>query len=657
MILTDYPWYFTLLCLLAGAVYAAVLYFVGGSPFGRGWRWVLAVLRFVAVSVIAFLLLAPMTKQTVNERQKPHVVLAQDVSQSVSLEGLYVLPLKGLIPKLEEHCRVSYVEFGDASSTNIGAVLERYRGDDVAALVLASDGLHNRGANPTSVAERLQFPVHCLAMGDTTPQRDARVANLRCNRIALLGSRFPIELTVAATLLESNGSRLTIQNSAGKQLYAQTIDYSDDDYSVTVGTTLPAEEPGLQRFTVQLAPAEGEVSTANNTLSFFVDVIDTRHKVAIIANAPHPDVAALRHAIEGNPNYEVVTATASEVESGKWKAEGDVSLMVLHNLPSREHPSVDYADGLPKLFVIGTQTDLSRLNALHSGLEITAKVQRTNEVTAQHAAGFQLFTFDESDANVIEALPPLTAPFGEARLSADVQSLFTARLGNIDTRLPLVAATAQGAERRAWIWGEGLWHWRLAEWQTHESHACVDRLVSQLVSFTAQQSSRNRLQVEAERSYAEGEPIALRAVLYNENYETVNDAEVQISIDTLKYTFRRDADAYSLTLPPLREGVYRYRATADGQEAEGSFAVESMNLEQQGLAADHSLLATLCALTGGEMYTPSQILTLGEKLSSLKPTIYTHTRYAEFLRLPLVLALIILLLAAEWVLRKYHGEI
>lgn len=656
MILTDFPWYFALLCLLVGLAYAAVLYFVGGCPFGRGWRWVLAILRCLTVSTIAFLLMSPMTRQTVNERQKPHVVLAQDVSQSVRLGIDSAFTLKAMEPKLEEHCRISYVEFGTTGATDIGSVLERYRGDDVAALVLATDGLHNRGTNPTSVAERLAFPVHCVTLGDTTPQRDARVSNLRCNRIALLGSRFPVEFTVAASLLKGNGSRLTIQNAIGKQLFTQPIEYTDDDYNVTISTTVPAEGVGLQRFTVHLTPVEGEVATGNNTLSFYVDVIDTRRKVAIISNAPHPDVAAIRRAIEGNPNYEAVTVTASDAESGKWKADSDVSLIVLHNLPSKQHPSVDYAEGLPQLFVIGAQTDLARFNALHSGLEITAKVQRTNEVTAQHVAGFGLFTLDESDASVIETLPPLTAPFGEARFGADVQTLFTARLGNIDTRLPLVAATAQGLQHRAWIWGEGLWHWRLAEWQSHESHTHVDHLLSQLVSFTAQQSSLNRLQVEAERSYAEDEPVTLHAVLYNENYEAVNDAEVQISIDTLKYTFRRDAGFYSLTLPSLSEGLYRYHATADGQEAEGTFAVEAMNLEQL-LTADHSLMTTLCALTDGKMYTPSQLQTLGKQLSAIKPTIYTHTRYAEFLRLPLILTLIILLLAAEWVLRKYHGEI
>ena len=661
MLLTDYPWYYVLLCLLAGAVYAAVLYFVGRNPFGRSWRWVLAALRCLMVSAIAFLLLAPMSRQQVDERQKPHVVLAQDVSGSVVQSADSAFTLAGLVDELKEHCRVSYVEFGTDGSTDIGAVLDRYCGDDVAALVLASDGLHNRGANPTTVAERLAFPVHCVALGDTTPQRDAWLANLRCNRIAMTGASFPVEFTVGASLLHGQASRLTIRDDDGRQLFSQEVVYVDDDFSASVSVTLPAtassQGGGLRRYTAMLTPVEGEMSTANNTLTFYVDVIDSRRKVALVANAPHPDLAALKQAIENNPNYAATVVMAADAERGKWKPSDSVSLVVLHNLPSRNHPSVAYADGLPTLYIIGLQTDLSRFNALHSGMEISAKAQRRNEVTALHRPAFSLFTLDEGDVNAIEALPPLAAPFGEARLTADVQTLFAARLGNnIDSRQPLVAATAQGV-RRAWIWGEGVWHWRLADWQAHESHGHVNRLVSQLVSFTAMQTDRNRLQVESERSYAEGEPVTLRAVLYNENYEAVNNSEVSLTLEGVTYAFRRDAGGYSLTLPLLPEGLYRYKATADGHTAEGSFAVEALNLEQQRLGADHSLLATVAALTGGKVYSPYDLRRLTSDLTALKPTIYTHTRYAEFLRLPLVLALLILLLAAEWLLRKYHGEI
>ena len=175
------------------------------------------------------------------------------------------------------------------------------------------------------------------------------------------------------------------------------------------------------------------------------------------------------------------------------------------------------------------------------------------------------------------------------------------------------------------------------------------------------QHAGNRLQVEAARSYAEGETPVVRAQLYNENYELTNAPEVHLHLtgDSLEadYTFARDGAAYSLTLPDLKGGLYRYRATADGLTADGTFAVEALNLEQRTLVADHNLLRTISTTTGGEMYTPDQLSSLRSQLSTLKSTIYSHTRYAELLRLPWVLALIVLLLAAEWVLRKYQGEL
>ena len=127
------------------------------------------------------------------------------------------------------------------------------------------------------------------------------------------------------------------------------------------------------------------------------------------------------------------------------------------------------------------------------------------------------------------------------------------------------------------------------------------------------------------------------------------------------YNFARQGDGYTLALGRLPEGLYRYTATTsyDGTtySAEGAFAVEALHLEQANLTADHTLLATLSSITGGEMYYPDQLSSLNAQLSTLKPVIYTHTRFSELLNLPWVLLLIILLLGTEWVLRKYHGEI
>ena len=167
----DYPWYYVLFCLLAGAAYAAGLYYVGRRRFGKGVNALLAALRFVAVSAIALLLLAPVAKRTVNEQQTPIVVVAQDVSESIDSTQLTVDGfLKG------EPYEMVYETFGGTTTdiaSELSDIASRYQGRNLGAVVLATDGIYNRGGNPATTAERLSFPVYTVALGDTTPQRDA----------------------------------------------------------------------------------------------------------------------------------------------------------------------------------------------------------------------------------------------------------------------------------------------------------------------------------------------------------------------------------------------------------------------------------------------------------------------------------------------------
>lgn len=653
----DFPWYFVLLCLLAGAVYAAALYAFGRRPFARWLLWLLSVLRFVAVSAIVFLLLAPVSRQKVSERQRPRVAFLDDASLSVGLSADSSFSLAALHDDMDDRLDVTYETFGNQGATDIGEALMRHRYDDMAAVVIATDGIYNRGSNPPTLAEQLGCPVYTIALGDTSLHRDATLTDLRASRITMLGNNFPVEVTVAATLLNGNSATLTIADAQGRQHFSQRLEYDNNNFSATASATITTDKPGLQRYTAHLSVAGGETTAENNTMTFYVDVIDTRRHVAIFANAPHPDIAALKHSVEANPYYDATVVYADGVK----KTDTAYSLAILHNLPSATHPDISFAKDLPQLYIIGLQTDLARFNALHSGLDIASRVKRSNEITAVHQPAFSLFSLDDASVAAIEAMPPLAAPFGEGSMAAGTQALFTARLGNIDTRQPLVAASSNGELRKAFVWGEGLWRWRLADWQASSSHEHFDRLVSQLVAFTAMQQQRNRLQVETERSYATGETPVVRAQLYNEAYELTNtpDATFSLSGDSVKaeFQFARDGQSYRLALPDLPQGLYHYTATADGVVATGSFAVEALNLEQRRLVADHNLLRSISSTTGGATYRTDQIDELKEQLLALKPTIYTHTRYAELLHLPLVLTLVILVLAAEWVLRKYHGEL
>lgn len=683
----DYPWYFVLLCLLLGAAYAAGLYYVGKRHFSKKVNALLAALRFVAVSAIALLLLAPVAKRTVHERQKPLLVLVDDCSESVGMSADSSFSLLDLWYKvwekddLKENCRMSYIGNGsNVGQTDLSAMMLEVP-PDAAAIVLASDGIHNRGPQPTTTAERLGVPVYTVALGDTTPRCDAALSNIRYNRIAYLGNAFPVEITIGAHRLKGRTAQLTIADGRGKKVAQQQVDYLDADFSTTLTFSIQAEVKGLQKYTVSLSVVEGEVEPTNNVQTLYVDVIDGRRKVAIVGNAPHPDLAALKQAVESNPNYEAEVFLNEELRMKHPEGEvstlkkkdivakneelKDYSLVILHNLPSSTHQIPKPFEDLPQVFVIGCQTDLPRFNALHTGLEIVSKVKKSSEVTAVYNDRFSLFNYDASDGEALEQLPPLDAPFGEAKASASLQSLLTARLGNIDTRQPLVAAMAQGRQHKVFVWGEGLWKWRLADYLNNSTHEHFDRMVSQIVNFTAVTDQRERFIVETERHYSDNDNIVVGAQLYNDAYEPFNTPDATFSLmgDSVKgdFNFIRDGDGYSLSLGRLPEGLYRYTAQTqyDGTTltAEGSFAVEALHLEQANLTADHALLRSISAITGGRMFYRDQMDALRDSLATIKPVIYTHTRFSELLNLPWVMILIILLLGAEWVLRKYHGEI
>ena len=81
-IISNYSWYYTLLCLVAGFIFSAILYARDKQNTERSKTLIygLATLRFFSVSLIALLLLDIFIKRLVNETEKPVIILAQDNS-------------------------------------------------------------------------------------------------------------------------------------------------------------------------------------------------------------------------------------------------------------------------------------------------------------------------------------------------------------------------------------------------------------------------------------------------------------------------------------------------------------------------------------------------------------------------------------------------
>ncbi|MCR4659517.1 MAG: hypothetical protein K5650_04390 [Bacteroidales bacterium] len=675
-IIIDTSWYYVPLCLALGAAYAAALYYIATSreqrqAMSRGTRLCLAALRFVSVSAIALLLLAPTVKHTAHEREKPVVAVAYDRSQSTMLTAdssyyrtTFASDIESLTHRLEADYEVALIPFGDQTTDIADAlsqVRERYAGRNLGALVLATDGIYNQGSNPTAAARELGAPIYCIAMGDTTVRCDAAVADVRMARTVLLGSRFPVEVTLRADHLQGQHRTLKVEHR-GHTIATRTLTFADDRATSVEAFELEAKEAGLQSFTFTLSPATGEASEANNRRTVTVEVIDNRQKVAIVYAAPHPDVAALVQAIGANPAYEVQTIAASDFTGPASLHRGGYSVAIFHNLPNDRTDLKGLPDDMPALFILGSQTNLPRFNALHTGLSIVTKISKTTEALPVWNDAFTLFALSPEDARRVEQWPPLSAPFGDYRTTPAVQTLFTARLGQVASRQPLVTFATLGAARRGIVAGEGLWRWRMADYRLNGSHSIFDALIGKMLTLTAMQTRREQFSVEAQTIYRTGEPVTLRAVLYNDSYEPINTPDATLVLSgsqQAEYSMGRSGTGYSLTLPPLPAGHYGYegRTILDGRRlvSRGSFAVEELALEELSLTANHTLLRTMAKERGGALIEPADIASLPALIADrgdVKPVIYSHTRHSALVGMPWLLVAIVLLLGTEWIIRK-----
>ena len=742
-LLFDCPWYFILLCLLAGALYSAALYWImnnehkvmnngsrhthyslfnthhsEGVP--RWARIAMPVLRFLSVSLIAFLLMAPLIKRHVATHEKPLIVVAVDNSESITREGGNNPSLMAPGPtwsQLKKKYEVVFDTFG-GKTTDIAAELDnisnRYAARNLGAVVLASDGIYNQGQHPANVAPRLAVPIYTIALGDTTHRPDAAVADIRYNQVVYLDNQFPIEVTLRASMLRGQQATLAV-SCDGHQLFSKAVTFSDNDFSTTETIILSADKPGLKKYNISVSPCHGEVTTANNSRSIAIEVIDGHQKIAILANAPHPDITAIRQALATNPHYETDLFLAEELEQLTPQKLAAYSLVILHNLPSANHPKLQLSSTQPTLYIVGSCTDLARFNALRSGLEIVAKAKKTDEVSAQHSNAFSLFSLDEEVCRTIEQLPPLSAPFGTYKPSGDLQSLFTAHVGTLATDRPLIAFCQQEGVRHGFVVGEGLWRWRLHDYLITSSHRNFDMLMDKMVVYTSLQASHDRFRVTVPHILLDNEPVTLLGELYNDNFEPVNTPEALVTlsfrpdvesprhlkdslpsksmngelsnddsrpqvtdhrsqvtdhrsqitdhrsqITSTTYAFNRSGTGYTLPLGTLAPGRYHYAAatTFNGHkyDAAGDFIVQEASLEQATLVADHALLNTLSQTTGAQMLYPNQIDQLQKFLDQrddLKTLIQSQTRYTSLLDLLPVFLLILLLLTAEWFLRKY----
>lgn len=670
--------------------------FKGLDESSKGLKRVLYFLRFLPLLGIGLLLLGPLLQQLIEETKKPVVVLLSDDSQSIGQwsAGTTADPTEAveqMAVSLSEKYEVVHYAFGegislmkedtsryDQSITDISETLEYisdiYEGENLGAIVLSTDGIYNQGSNPIYAGLRADIPIYSVALGDTTKVRDVSLEDILHNEVAYLKDEMITQIDIKGSNALGRTIRLTVQketNGGYQTLDTRQIRIDQESFFISEDVTLSFEEAGIQHYRYSLSYVDGEVNRANNTKDIYIEVLDARQVVKILADAPHPDLSAIKQILEQNKNYEV------EIKINDFNATdvNEADVIIFHNLPSRRR-SLDNINrtlagrSVARLYIVGQETNLGKFNSFQNTINIRSNGGNANNAQGTLEERFDLFTISDELKNKIEGYPPLASTYGEYDVSDKAEVLLYQRIGDINTEFPLLAYSDDNGQKTAFLLANDIWRWKLYDHLQHDNFDIVSELLEKSITYIGTKEDKRKFRVNSSANvYRVNDDVRFRAELYNNNYELINEPEVRLELnsssnDKYDYTFSVEDQSYTLDIGRLAAGSYTYRAstTWSGEPYidEGRFVVRDIQLELYDQEAQHELLYSLAERTQGAVYYPAQVTQLGQELlnsDKIKPVIYQNTITKPLLDNKWILLFIIVPLILEWALRRYYGSL
>lgn len=665
-----------LLLLLSLVIASSLSYFQYYYKAKTKSNLVLAFLRFVSIFGILLLLINPIISRNTYEIVKIPLPIVVDNSSSIldlkanetALE-LYkkIAQNKAIQDKFDVQSYSFYSEFEQSEEfdfkgkqTNIDEVAKSLKSiykNVIFPTILVTDGNQTQG-NDYVYSFDPNNKVYPIVVGDTTTFLDLKINQLNANKYAFHKNKFPVEVFLQYSGSKSLNADFSI-SQGNSVLSKQTVSFSPSKRSAIFTVLLPADKVGLQIFKATISSKEKEKNTYNNTKNFAVEIIDQKTNIAIISTINHPDIGALKRAIESN-----VQRNVTIVKPNDMKPLQDYSVLILYQ------PTVDFKSvfernklaGINTFIITGTNTDFNFLNQQQDNFVFRMSSQK-EDYLAEFNSQFNLFAMEDFG---FENFPPLQNTFGTIKVNGNVSTLLSSKIRNVDTNSPLLAFAENQGKRAAFLLGENSWKWRLQSHIDNQSYEKYDLFIDKIIQFLASNNSKKSLVVNHENFYNTGESIEISAQYFNKNYEFDEKARLTIAVTNTKTKQTKNFDllkgnnAYKVNLDGISAGTYNFSVKELNSNTVYSnhFEILEFDIEKQFVNPDLERLTQLATQTQGKVYYPNQADVLikslleNESYKAIQKAIVTKTPLIDWVWL---LVLIAISLATEWFIRKYNG--
>lgn len=547
----------------------------------------------------------------------------------------------------------------------------------VSGAILFSDGIFTQGRDPSYFARNIDVPIYTVGLGDTTSPKDLIVKEVITDEQGYTNTNHRVRTTIQQQGFDNQTVTVTIKKE-GEIVESRNVELSGEESSHEITFGLQLDETGLQQYLVEIPTLEDEWSDTNNQEYFAIDVLDNKTRILHAAFEIHPDVRSVRNLLATDRNISLSKRTwlgNQRFMEGEWPTDTDsLDLLILHSFPSAQMPASvietveeNMASDLPVIFVTTPDFNPEYFGSSSAIYPVQWNNNYQFERISLHPIG------DDNEHPILELpeisynnMPLLIGPVRQVSSKTSAKSIYDTQFQNTSTGAPLISVMERGNRRSAAITG---YEWyRLFQSRDEAVRDFTDKLWINVVNWTSSEPDTRRLKVRpTQKQFNGNEPAKLVAFLSNESGERETDATIDVELETpdsgtRNFSMRHTGNGeYRLDFGRLPEGLYQYSATSKKgdrtiDQQEGEFRVAPTYSEFVDTRRNESLLFQLAQSTEGT-YLPfddaSQLrdsLRNSGILESYKKNVtsiwYFNRHFWWF-----VTAL--LLLTAEWVIRKY----
>ena len=638
----------------------------------------LFILKSISLFLLLLLIINPKITTITLENSKPTLSILVDNSKSISFfnEQQNVIDF---ISKLKNNkdlsAKFNFEDFifskalavSDSlsfkgKSTNIHKAisdLNNLNNGKNAPILLLTDGNQTIGsAYEYTNSTQTIYPI---VFGDTANYKDLKISQVNVNKYSYIKNKFPVEVLLNYDGDENVKTKFVIFNGA-KKVFSKNLQFSKSDNSQIITTNLTSVKQGNNYYTATIQKIKGEKNTNNNTKNFSVEVIDEQTKVLLLTSVLHPDIGAIKKAIESNKQRSL---DVFFIDKFKCKLS-DFQLIILYQ-PNNLFKSVlnkIKQFNLNSLVVTGEDSDWNFINKQQIGFTKKA-INQTENYGAIYNPSF--LTFLQKDIGFNE-FSPLKDKFGAITFYKEHQDLLLQSINGLELQRPLIAVLEQNKHKMAVIFGEGIWKWRASSFLSSNSFQEFDQFIGSLVQYVSSKKKRDRFVINSENLYPANTIVNISAFYTDKNYKFNERASLEIAITNketkkvVKLPFSLINNSYQIALENLDSGNYIFKVSVVGQNIikYGSFKITDYNIEEQFTNSNVQMLKNLAIKVGGEVFFKNEAASLSKKLFEDK-RYYTVQKSIlkeqNLIDCHWFLIFVISLFSAEWFIRKYYGKI